>query len=550
MVNIYNEKPTTSLISQLTVERFLALNPTLNKPFLFLGDINLHHPAWNPEVHNSSTVASSLITYLENAKAELLIDSAVIEEFGGTFHRSNSKRTSIIDITYQAGFQQLKWGNWRYGESTGSDHELIIFETALPSSTSNNSQAKSSLHPRFNLKKADWNLFNTIVLEEKSRHQIQMDTAITTNNIECVASTIQVVIQKAAEISIPHLRPSSKSKPWWTEELTYLRREFHKLRRIQKMHPCPTIDQDARLARNKYFHCIQKVKKLHWFEFLASAKEKMIYRAYNYSNPNNYQPQTIPTLRYQSSTNDEEVIASCHSEKCHALSQALFPQSTVPMVDNLMPTDIIPDPIINRSFSHSYGCKWEWPELTVEEIKNAVPNKSTAPGRDQLDWTIIKAAISVIPDFFYQAYSYLFTCGQHPSQWKQAIGIIIPKRNKKDYSAPKAYRPISLLPCLSKLLERIYANRLAYMANSTDHLLHPSQMGGRKQRSTLDAALLLQNFVEKNTKSRKIVSTVFLDILGAFDRLKPDALIQVLWKLQLPVSFISWFASFLKGRTI
>ena len=115
-VNIYNKKPTTSLTSQLTVESFLSLNLTLNKPFSFLGDINLHHPAWNPEVLNSSTVANNLITYLENVKADLLIDSAIIEEFGGIFHRSNSKRTSIIDLTYQADFQQLRWRNWRYGE--------------------------------------------------------------------------------------------------------------------------------------------------------------------------------------------------------------------------------------------------------------------------------------------------------------------------------------------------------------------------------------------------------------------------------------------------
>ena len=83
--------------------------------------------------------------------------------------------------------------------------------------------------------------------------------------------------------------------------------------------------------------------------------------------------------------------------------------------------------------------KWEWPALTMEELINAAPSKASAPGLDQIDWIITKAAISAIPDFFFQAYRTLFESGYHPWQWGQAVGVIIPKRNKKDYSSPKAY---------------------------------------------------------------------------------------------------------------
>lgn len=179
-----------------------------------------------------------------------------------------------------------------------------------------------------------------------------------------------------------------------------------------------------------------------------------------------------------------------------------------------------------------------------------MPNKQTAPGIDLLDWTIIKAAIAAIPKLFLNTYQQLFNGGHHPIQWKTAIGIIIPKKNKKDYAEPKAYRPIALLPCLSKLLKRLFANRLAYFANTTNQLLHPSQMGGRKQRSAVDAALLLQEFVERNMASQKIVSTILLDIFGEFDRLRPESLINILESLSLPRSFISWTKSFLRERKI
>jgi hypothetical protein len=87
-------------------------------------------------------------------------------------------------------------------------------------------------------------------------------------------------------------------------------------------------------------------------------------------------------------------------------------------------------------------------------------------------------------------YSDLFTSGYQPKPWRQATGVILPKPGKTDYSVPKAYRIISLLNCLGKVLEKIFANRLSYLANTTE-LLHNSQMGGRKQRSAIDAALLL-----------------------------------------------------------
>ena len=65
-------------------------------------------------------------------------------------------------------------------------------------------------------------------------------------------------------------------------------------------------------------------------------------------------------------------------------------------------------------------------------------------------------------------YSYLFRIGYHPYAWKEAIGVILPKPNKKDYLLLKSYRIISLINCLAKVLKKIVATRLSYLANTTD----------------------------------------------------------------------------------
>ena len=162
---------------------------------------------------------------------------------------------------------------------------------------------------------------------------------------------------------------------------------------------------------------------------------------------------------------------------------------------------------------------------------------------------IITHIYNTIPEVFFSIYSILINTGYHPKPWKQAVGYILKKPNKPDYSAPKAYRVISLLNCLGKVSERILAQRLSYLAETT-HLLHPTQLGGRLKKSAIDTALLLTNEVEQNKLLGLKTSTVFLDVKGAFDHVAKNQLLAILRDLKLPLSLIHWTSSFLDNRLI
>ena len=84
-------------------------------------------------------------------------------------------------------------------------------------------------------------------------------------------------------------------------------------------------------------------------------------------------------------------------------------------------------------------------------------SKGKTPGLDGITQEIIHYAYQAILDTFYSLYSSLLDIGYHPRCWRQATGAILKKPGKPDYSAPKAYRVISLLNCLGKLSERILA---------------------------------------------------------------------------------------------
>ena len=90
---------------------------------------------------------------------------------------------------------------------------------------------------------------------------------------------------------------------------------------------------------------------------------------------------------------------------------------------------------------------------------------------------------------FYKLYKALIKSGYHPKCWKEAIGVILKKQNRKA-TIPKSYKVVLLLNCLGKIAEKIIATRLSHLAESTN-LLDSDQMGGRRQKSVINVILSL-----------------------------------------------------------
>ena len=77
--------------------------------------------------------------------------------------------------------------------------------------------------------------------------------------------------------------------------------------------------------------------------------------------------------------------------------------------------------------------------------------------------------------------------GHTPIAWKTARIVTLRKLGKADYTVPKAFRPISLLPTISKGLEAVVAARLSYMAE--EHKLLPANHFGARPKRSAEQAL-------------------------------------------------------------
>lgn len=146
--------------------------------------------------------------------------------------------------------------------------------------------------------------------------------------------------------------------------------------------------------------------------------------------------------------------------------------------------------------------------------------------------------------------THIFNCcistGVFPDILKKALIHPIYKSGVRDRVIN--YRPISILPSLSKILERIMNSRLKKYIESI-HLLSDCQYGFRNGRSTDDAVHELTNHIVNALDNRKKCLAIFLDLAKAFDTVSIPNLVSKLEAIGLRGNQLKLFESYLHNRT-
>ena len=123
--------------------------------------------------------------------------------------------------------------------------------------------------------------------------------------------------------------------------------------------------------------------------------------------------------------------------------------------------------------------------------------------------------------------------GNIPATWKKSLITMILKGSKLASNANN-YRPISLISCLSKLLERIIGQRLSGILEE-NNIISRQQSGFRRFRRTTDnLAFHTQKVMEAFNKKGRKVLTLSFDIQAAFDAVWHEGLIYKMLKYNIP----------------
>jgi len=176
-------------------------------------------------------------------------------------------------------------------------------------------------------------------------------------------------------------------------------------------------------------------------------------------------------------------------------------------------------------------------------VKNFKNGKSS--GYDDISPAIVKRFISFVAKPLAFIFNLSISTGVFPAALK--VAKVIPVFKKDDPHVFSNYRPISLLPCFSKILERLIYNRLDNFL-SRCKILHDNQYGFRKHHSTDLALLDIYNKISSSLDLNHHTIGLFLDLSKAFDTINHDILLTKLYHYGIRGIALDLFSSYLSNR--
>ena len=162
-------------------------------------------------------------------------------------------------------------------------------------------------------------------------------------------------------------------------------------------------------------------------------------------------------------------------------------------------------------------------EFVERQLKSLDTSKST--GVDNLNAKYLKLSASLIAPILTHTFNCSFNSNSFPKSFK--LAKVIPIFKKGDKQDKNNYRPISILPIISLILERHVCQHLkAYLENNN---LFYYRLSGFRENHSCQTALtkLLDDWISAIDK-HEIVGTLFLDLSKAFDLVNHDILLHKL----------------------
>jgi len=182
-------------------------------------------------------------------------------------------------------------------------------------------------------------------------------------------------------------------------------------------------------------------------------------------------------------------------------------------------------------------------EQTIINIIKSLKNKNSS-GYDCLSNRMLKHEPHAFARLIVDLINESITSGNFPDCLKTAK--VIPIYKKGDRTNLNNYRPISLLPVLSKVFEKVVNSQLNGIIDVD--FIDENQFGFRNNHSTEDAVLKFVNKIEKDLSSKLHVATVYVDVSKAFDSCDHSILLSKIKRTGLNQTGLNFFKNYLLDR--
>ncbi|KAM9874254.1 hypothetical protein VDGL01_11687, partial [Verticillium dahliae] len=365
----------------------------------------------------------------------------------------------------------------------GSDHQAVEtkLDLAMPQPT---------MEPRLLFKNAPWKEINARIAE-------RLQTVPSEGSVQEQADGLMDTVLEAVHALSPKAKPSRYAKRSWIPR------------------SLPTRQKHLRggcLASKQFHDDVRRRKKTHWDDFLADNTN--IWKAAKYlDTEGGGSYDKVPQLARADGTRTTN-----RTEQAEELLATFFPP--------------LPDEIAEEG-PRPQRSPIDMPEITLGEIEAQLFRMKPwkAPGAYGLSLMAWRQVWPVVKHRVLKLFRKTVEEGALTHQWRHAKIVPLKKPGKGDYTIAKAWRPISLLSTLGKILEAVIAERISYAVEEFG-LLPSNHFGARKRRSAEQALMLLQEHIFKAWRGRK-----------------SDRLLQMLTARGIPLQLVRWVGAFCSERT-
>ena len=481
----------------------LLLSSIARENTIILGcDANARHTIWGSSEVNDR--GESLLDFI-NANSFTICNSGTDPTFIFPSSENCAGWENVLDLTLVSDRTSNAVGNWRVSKKISfSDHNWILFNIDM------HSQDRISFR---NPRRTDWAKFNTVLRSRLGKEPV---VANSTAGLENSVGKLEKAIDVAFKVSCPLTRAKSYP-PWWSKELSELRRET---RQAFNVSYGSKSWQPYRDKLRAYKKAISVAKRDSWKEFCQSidntrdtARLSKVL-AKGHSNPAYIK-------------RDDGSWSESSEESLNILLDTHFPGSESSILDEsattLNPSDCGRDIIT--------------PERLAWAIGSFSPYKS--PSLDGIIPKMLQSGQDMIIPWLVKIYRLCLSFNYVPHSWRKVKVVFIPKIGKRGHECAKDFRPISLSSFLLKIDAHIRqrlegSGRLSYL----------------RGRSTETALHEVVGVVERSLEYKQFTLGAFLDIEGAFNNVRTSAINDALVNLGVESYLSDWIVTMLGTRNV
>ena len=313
--------------------------------------------------------------------------------------------------------------------------------------------------------------------------------------------------------------------PWFTKEIKLLMKSRDRAYSVFKISKCSSHKTEYKRLRNKVNQLIRNAKLRYYYNlFNSQTNMKLIWK--DLKNIGVGKTKVVSTIDIPTDELNNHFVNMGTEINPSIKSDTL----------NSLEVDIL----------ESNEDKLYFKNVESSEVVRLIKTlKSNSTGSDGINAKQLKLILNAAVTCLTHILNFSLTTGSFPDSWK--LALIHPIAKSDHPVNVNDYRPISILPTLSKILEKIVVKQIQDFL-SKNNSLNPYQSGFRPHLSTQTALLKITEDIRKSLDNGEVAILTLLDFSKAFDSVDHDILLYKCKMLGFSNPVLHWLESYLKNR--